>query len=162
MQPLVRIVSSNKGLFVAVRILSGLMLGIGVSQQLQRADTSVAELALAARQIVPQLTRNSAPNSIAVTDESETSTSTAPSGATITSIEPDRGHSRHSYHEGIVRDAPSAVSIRGAMPGEGNQRGDIAQGIGFAIPTGLLARAVPDMIRDGRVVRGWLGVGTTS
>jgi len=314
MQPLVRILSLNKGLFVAVCILSGLMLGIGVSQQLQRADTSVVELALVARQIVLQLTRNSAPNSIAVTDVSETSTGTAPSSATITSIEPDRGHSRHSYHEGIVRVAPSVVSIyasaegsdnsasasqgsgvivdpggmvltnlhlldgkevinvvlgdgsqhigtligsdretdlavvsidarglpavdldaaaplrvgdivlaignpfgvgqtvtqgivsatrrrvaggsawqdfvqidaainpgssggalinpdgqlvgvttavfRGAMPGEGNQRGDIAQGIGFAIPTGLLARAVPDMIRDGRVVRGWLGVG---
>ena len=38
-------------------------------------------------------------------------------------------------------------------------RGGPAQGIGFAIPAELLARVVPDIIADGRVVRGWLGAG---
>ena len=34
-----------------------------------------------------------------------------------------------------------------------------AEGIGFAIPAELLARVVPSIIADGRVVRGWLGIG---
>ena len=42
-------------------------------------------------------------------------------------------------------------------PGHGP--GDGAEGIGFAIPAGLLARVVPEIIVDGRVVRGWLGIG---
>ena len=35
----------------------------------------------------------------------------------------------------------------------------LAEGIGFAIPAELLARVVPEIIADGRVVRGWLGIG---
>ena len=39
------------------------------------------------------------------------------------------------------------------------QRGDGAQGIGFAIPAELLAQVVPRIVAEGRVVRGWLGIG---
>jgi len=34
-----------------------------------------------------------------------------------------------------------------------------AEGIGFAIPTELLARVVPQLIANGHVSRGWLGIG---
>jgi len=34
-----------------------------------------------------------------------------------------------------------------------------AEGIGFAIPTELLAHVVPQLIEQGRVSRGWLGIG---
>jgi len=34
-----------------------------------------------------------------------------------------------------------------------------AEGIGFAIPTELLAQVVPQLIEQGRVSRGWLGIG---
>jgi len=34
-----------------------------------------------------------------------------------------------------------------------------AEGIGFAIPTELLARVVPQLIENGHVSRGWLGIG---
>ena len=39
------------------------------------------------------------------------------------------------------------------------QRDGGAQGIGFAIPAELLARVVPRIASEGRVVRGWLGIG---
>ena len=39
------------------------------------------------------------------------------------------------------------------------QREGGAQGIGFAIPAELLARVVPRIVSEGRVVRGWLGIG---
>ena len=39
------------------------------------------------------------------------------------------------------------------------QREGGAQGIGFAIPAELLARVVPSIVAEGRVVRGWLGIG---
>lgn len=38
-------------------------------------------------------------------------------------------------------------------------RGNGAEGIGFAIPAELLAQVVPQIIADGRVIRGWLGIG---
>ena len=46
--------------------------------------------------------------------------------------------------------------LRGARAGRDD---GAAEGIGFAIPAELLARVVPAIIADGRVVRGWLGVG---
>lgn len=39
------------------------------------------------------------------------------------------------------------------------QREGGAQGIGFAIPAELLAQVVPQIVAEGRVVRGWLGIG---
>ena len=47
-------------------------------------------------------------------------------------------------------------AFAGTGPGAG---GGFAEGIGFAIPADLLARVVPGIIADGRVVRGWLGIG---
>ena len=51
--------------------------------------------------------------------------------------------------------------FRGSPPttGGGASGGGPAEGIGFAIPAELLSRVVPEIIADGRVVRGWLGVG---
>jgi len=37
-------------------------------------------------------------------------------------------------------------------------RNDGAQGIGFAIPTAVVRHVVPQLIKNGRVVRGWLGI----
>lgn len=34
-----------------------------------------------------------------------------------------------------------------------------AEGIGFAIPADLIAQVVPQLISDGHVIRGWLGIG---
>ncbi len=34
-----------------------------------------------------------------------------------------------------------------------------AQGIGFAIPADLLKQVVPQLVQEGRVIRGWLGIG---
>lgn len=34
-----------------------------------------------------------------------------------------------------------------------------AQGIGFAIPAELLRQVVPQLVKNGRVIRGWLGIG---
>lgn len=39
------------------------------------------------------------------------------------------------------------------------QRDNGAEGIGFAIPAELAAQVVPQMIENGRVIRGWLGIG---
>lgn len=52
----------------------------------------------------------------------------------------------------------SAV-FRGNNPGASSDNQGLALGIGFAIPADLLARVVPEIIANGRVVRGWLGVG---
>ncbi len=38
-------------------------------------------------------------------------------------------------------------------------RNNGAQGIGFAIPVSLIREVVEDLLSDGRVIRGWLGVG---
>ena len=39
-----------------------------------------------------------------------------------------------------------------------NRPDTIAQGIGFAIPATLVAKVVPDIVRFGRVARGWIGI----
>jgi len=41
-------------------------------------------------------------------------------------------------------------------------RNNGAQGIGFAIPSELIRQVVPEIIRHGRVIRGWLGINASN
>lgn len=87
----------------------------------------------------------------------------------------DRDTGNVPYGNFIQTDTPinrgnsggALVNIRGELVGintliftSGNTMGNI--GIGFAIPSNTAQRLMPDLIEDGRVVRGWLGIGMTT
>ncbi|HET6371362.1 MAG TPA: DegQ family serine endoprotease [Nitrospiria bacterium] len=50
-------------------------------------------------------------------------------------------------------------NIQGEVIGINTAIINFAQGIGFAIPSGMVEHVVPQLINKGKVVRGWLGVG---
>lgn len=63
----------------------------------------------------------------------------------------------------VFRGRTSGVGNPPTVAGDGvaieDEASGAAEGIGFAIPAELLARVVPAIIADGRVARGWLGIG---
>ena len=53
-------------------------------------------------------------------------------------------------------------NLRGKIIGINTAIIHMAQGIGFAIPADMVSRVVEQLVTQGRVVRGWLGVGIQS
>jgi len=53
------------------------------------------------------------------------------------------------------------LNIRGEVIGINTAIVAVGQGIGFAIPINLARKVAQDLIREGRVTRGWLGAGLT-
>ena len=93
----------------------------------------------------------------------------------VVSAKDRHGVSSVPYGNFIQTDAPinrgnsggALINIRGELVGintliftSGNTMGNI--GIGFAIPSNTAQRLMPALIEDGRVVRGWLGIGMTT
>lgn len=91
----------------------------------------------------------------------------------IVSAKERRGFTHRDYTQFIQTDAPinrgnsggALINIRGELVGintliaTGNPFSTGNIGIGFAIPSNLARNIMPQLIENGKVVRGWLGIG---
>lgn len=91
----------------------------------------------------------------------------------IVSAKERRGFTDRDYTQFIQTDAPinrgnsggALINIRGELVGintliaTGNPFSSGNIGIGFAIPSNLARNIMPQLIENGKVVRGWLGIG---